>query len=270
MTSLSTHYPRKRAFITGTGSGLGKALSLELAKEGWKIGITDIHQASLEQTEKEVKALGGISFSFLFDVSSSMQYEIAVSSFLDQVGGIDLLINNAGVGEGTLFEDYSLANWNWIIGVNQVGVLHGCHFFVPVMKRQGYGNILNIASAAGFANMPQMSPYNVTKAAVISLSESLYYELKPFGVHVSVTTPTFFKSSILQHARGAESIKEKAHKVVQTSRWDATQAAKTILKQVAKKKLWIIFPFEGKILWGLKRISPFLYRKLVIRLFKQK
>lgn len=267
MWSISVKYPQKRAFVTGAGSGLGKALSLELAKDQWTVGICDINEAALGQTEQMLRAYGIDVFAYLLDVASAVSYENVAHLFLENAGGIDLLINNAGVGEGTLFEDYSLENWEWIIGVNQKGVLNGCHYFVPVMKRQGGGCILNIASAAGFANMPKMSPYNVTKAAVIALSESLWVELKSHGVQVSVAVPTFFRSSILEHARGDALLKEKASAIVLSSRWDSSRAAEAIFRGISKKCFWIVFPWEGRMIWWVKRLSPALYRRLILWMF---
>ena len=166
MLQLSKNFKQKRAFITGCASGLGKEMCHQLSKEGWTIGITDIDKSGLERTAAAIAENGGKAIPFIFDVSDEQAYRSAVTKFLDEVGGIDFLVNNAGVGDGDLFEDYSLENWRWMIGINFMGVVNGCHFFVPIMKQQRSGHILNISSAAAFSTSPKMAPYSATKAAV--------------------------------------------------------------------------------------------------------
>ena len=152
---LSSRYPQKRAFITGGGSGLGRVLSTELASNGWTIGIADINAEGLKETANMIVQAGGKAYTYLLDVANSDQYESVSKEFLKDIGGIDLLINNAGVGDGSVFEEYSPENWRWIVGINQMGVVYGCHYFVPVMRKtKRAGHIVSISSAASFMNLP--------------------------------------------------------------------------------------------------------------------
>ena len=136
MLQLTKKFPSKRAFITGAASGLGKEMSLLLAKDGWTVGMTDINESSLNQAAKLVNELGGKALTYSFDVSIEQQYTEVVDDYLSKTQGIDLLLNNAGVGDGGGIDEYSLDNWRWMIGINQMGVLYGCYLFVPAMKRQ--------------------------------------------------------------------------------------------------------------------------------------
>jgi len=270
MYQLSSRYQQKRAFITGAASGLGRALCLELAADGWTIGISDINEIDLQKTADAIQQAGGKPLSYGLDVADADNYRMVAEKFLTETGGIDLLVNNAGVGDGAVFEKYSLANWQWMVGINQMGVIYGCHFFVPVMKRQQAGHIINIASAAAFASMSSMSPYNVTKAAVLSLSETLYAELKNEQVGVSVVMPTFFKTNIMQHSKGSAEEKEMGHMMVATSGLEAAKVAQQILNKAGRKKFYIVLPAQSKFLYLMKRLAPSLYLKMNAWLYKNR
>ncbi|MCX6263582.1 MAG: SDR family NAD(P)-dependent oxidoreductase, partial [Bacteroidetes bacterium] len=125
MLALSTTYPQKRAFITGAASGLGKAFCMDLARDGWTIGMADNNVTALELAATDIQNAGGRPLLFPLDVSDKDQYQQVAAHFLAQAGGIDLLFNNAGVGDGSVFEDYSLENYEWMVGINQMGVLYG-------------------------------------------------------------------------------------------------------------------------------------------------
>ncbi|MFN8293216.1 MAG: SDR family NAD(P)-dependent oxidoreductase [Chitinophagales bacterium] len=270
MYQLSNKFPNKRAFITGAASGLGKAMALLLAKDGWHIGITDINPQALQKAAEEIEQAGGKAYSYVFDVSKKDAYQQAAQQFLEQNKGIDLLVNNAAVGDGGLFEEYSLENWDWITGINQMSVIYGSYFFVPIMKKQKSGHIINVASMAGIANMPNMSMYNITKAAVIAHAESLYVELAPWKVGVSVVLPTFFKSNIMQHNRGPEHAtsigKVKSEKIA----IGPELVAEKILVQSGKGKFYIFHPFQAVGINWLKRLAPNFFLRMKVNMFKKK
>lgn len=265
---LSKTFPKKRAFITGAGGGLGRVLSTELASNGWTIGISDISEAGLKETAALIQKAGGKSISYVLDVADSDRYAKVAQEYLTATGGIDLLINNAGVGDGGVFGEYAVDNWKWIVGINQMGVIFGCHNFVPLMKQQKSGHIINIASAASFANLPSMSPYNVTKAAVVSLSETIYGELKGEGVGVSVVCPTFFKTNVMQHSRGNQAQKEAGQKMVDKSGIEPIEVAQKVLNEAGKKTFYIIHPFSAKVLFSVKRLFPTTVIKVIAMGYK--
>jgi len=265
---LSEQHPQKRAFITGTGSGLGKELCTELAKDGWTIGMCDISEKGLTETAGIIAKAGGKPVPFVLDVSDRNRYKDVAEKFLAEAGGIDLLVNNAGVGDGALFEEYGLENWEWIVGINQMGVIYGCHYFIPAMKKQGSGQIINVSSIASVAVAPYMSAYNVTKAAVKALSETLYAELKQYNIRVSVMMPFFFRTNITQHARGDRGRSELSFYMVHGSKVSANEVAVKTLNLVGKGKFYILLPPPAKILFSMQRFLPMRLLKMNARFAK--
>ena len=263
MYLLSQQHPQKRAFITGAASGLGKAFCIELAKEGWTIGLADIDPAGLEIAAALVNELGGKAIPFHLDVADKVQFGQVAQAFLEKAGGIDLLFNNAGVGDGGAFEVYGLENYEWMVGINQMSVVYGCHYFIPAMKQQGSGHILNTASAAAISCAPTMGGYNMTKAAVTAISETLYSELMDNHISVSCIMPTYFRTNVIQHARGGELVKKATQVFIDKSGLEADTVAKEILVRAGKKELYIILPDNARKMWLLKRLSPTWFRKKV-------
>jgi NADP-dependent 3-hydroxy acid dehydrogenase YdfG len=263
MYLLSKNYPEKRAFITGAASGLGKAFSIELAQEGWTIGMADINMDELTTAAAEVVSLGGKPITFHLDVSDKIEYKVVSASFLEQAGGIDLLFNNAGVGDGGAFEEYALENYDWMTGINQLGVVYGCFYFIPAMKKQKSGHILNTASAAAIGCAPTMGAYNMTKAAVVAISETLYGELLDFNIKVSCIQPTYFKTNVIQYARGGALVKKATQMFIEKSGLEAKDVAQEILTRAGKNELYIILPKTAHKMWLMKRLAPLWFRKKV-------
>ncbi|PIE40728.1 MAG: short chain dehydrogenase [Gammaproteobacteria bacterium] len=190
-----------RVLITGGASGLGKELALRFAAEGYRICIADLNQSRAEETLAIINNTPGEAFFIKCDVSSPDDWAATVNAMKDQWGGVDILINNAGVASGGPFNWLSADDWKWIMDINFYGVLYGCQAVVPFMINNKSGHIINIASMAGIVNPPGMSNYNVSKAAVISLSESLHVELKPHKIKVTCVTPSFFKTNLGESMR---------------------------------------------------------------------
>ncbi len=267
---ISGRFPQKRAWITGAGGGLGRAFALELAADGWTIGITDINEKALEESCSLIATAGGKALPYLFDVSKRADYEKAFGHYVEQTGGLDLIINNAGVGDGGMFGEYPLAHWEWITGINQMAVVYGAHLATEVMKKQKSGGIINIASAAAIANMPNMSMYNVTKAAVLSLSESIYAELHPFNVQVSVVMPTFFKSNIMQFNRGDQNAAQVGQAIINKAKLSPKDVAHTVLKAADRKQFYVLLPFQSVALNWLRRFFPETFLKLKAGIVRKK
>jgi len=263
MYQFSKIYPEKRAFITGAASGLGKAFSLELAKEGWTIGMVDINMAELTEAATAVNTLGGKALTFHLDVSDKNEYKSVANQFLEQAGGIDLLFNNAGVGDGSAFEAYALENYDWMTGINQLGVVYGCYYFIPIMKKQRSGHILNTASAAAIGCAPTMGAYNMTKAAVVAISETLYGELMDFNIKVSCIQPTYFKTNVVQYARGGALVKKATQTFIDKSGLEAKEVAQEILTRAGKNELYILLPKSAYKMWLMKRLAPVWFRKKI-------
>lgn len=263
MYLLSRSHPAKRAFITGAASGLGKAFCIELAKDGWNLGMADINVKELETAAAEITTLGGKTWLYPLDVSDKEQYAKVAQAFLADAGGIDLLFNNAGVGDGGAFEEYGLENYEWMVGINQMGVVYGCHYFIPAMKKQRSGHILNTASAAAIGCAPTMGAYNMTKAAVVAISETLYGELLDHNIQVSCIQPTYFRTNVVQYARGGELVKKATQLFIEKSGLEADTVAQEILNRAGKKELYIILPEAARKMWLFKRLAPTWFRKKV-------
>ena len=147
--------------------------------------------------------------------------------------------------------------------VNQMSVVYGCHFFLRTFKRQRSGHILNTASFAAVTCAPTMGAYNMTKAAVVAISETLYGELLEHNVSVSCIQPAYFKTNIAQSCRGGEQVKKSTQFLIDRSRLEAKEVAKEILIRAGKKELYILLPKAARKMWRLKRLAPTWFRKQV-------
>ena len=250
-------YPLKRVIITGAGSGLGLELVKLLLQDGWKICAIDMNTSELEIIK--TPAL----FLHQQDITNRDYFRKIIEGFCEQHQGVDILFNNAGVGEGSFFKDYAPENWDFIININLKAVIEGTHFVLPFMLKSNTGSIVNMASMAGIANLPKMSPYNVTKAAVISLSETLTHELSKTNIRVICVMPTFFKSSIMQHSKGDSTIVASATEIVSNSRLTSKEAADIILRNLHKRKEVLRFPFSANLFFYSRRFFPALFKKAV-------
>jgi len=190
-----------RVFITGAASGLGRETALRFAKAGYRVCVADINEERAGAVLQELAGMGQDAFFYKCDVSKDADLQGAVKAMQDKWGGTDVLINNAGVAGGGPFDWLSMEDWNWMLNINFMGVLRGCLTFVPGMKEQGHGYIINIASMAGLLNPPGTSNYNVAKAAVVSLSETLAPELQPFNIGVTCVCPSFFRTNLGESMR---------------------------------------------------------------------
>lgn len=261
---LSQQYPLKRAFITGAASGFGLALCKQLAADGWTLGLTDIDEGGLSAATHTVHALGGVPFVHVFDVADADAFRQAADVFVQQAGGVDLVINNAGIAVAGLLEETTLADWHTVVHINLLGVVHGCHAFVPHLRRAGAGHIINVASIAAVAAGPYMSAYNAAKAGVLSLSETLYSELKAAGVGVSVAMPFFFKTNIARSARGGEAARLMTEKLVENSPVTADEVAAYTLHEAALGTLHILYGRYAKLIWHWKRLFPMHYLNTLV------
>ena len=195
----------KVAVITGAASGIGRALADRCAQEGMNVVLAGINRANLAQVEDELKATGAAVLSVPTDVSKAADIEALARRTLDAFGGVHLLFNNAGVGGlGTTVWESTVADWEWVIGVNLWGVIHGIRVFVPIMLEQDTEcHIVNTASILGLVSGPGSGVYKVTKHGVVSLSETLAGELAGRGakIGVSVLCPGWVNTRIVDSAR---------------------------------------------------------------------
>lgn len=194
----------KVAVITGAASGIGEAIAERCVQEGMSVVLADIEQQALADTAKKLKSTGSNVLAVLTDVSRQSDIKALAAKTLDAFGSVHLLFNNAGVGAGSTVWESTLADWQWVMGVNLWGVIYGINEFVPIMLAQDTDcYIVNTASAAGLLPYHPSSPYHMTKHAVVALSENLYYSLqqKQAKIKTSVLCPGWVKTRILDSAR---------------------------------------------------------------------
>jgi NAD(P)-dependent dehydrogenase (short-subunit alcohol dehydrogenase family) len=224
---------------------------------------------NLEAVQTTVAGLGAPHFHAVrCDVTKLGDVEALAAAAMQHLGGVDLLINNAGVAVAGPVGDVPLDSWRWIVDVNLWGPIHGCHVFLPLLRRQGSGHILNVASIAGLCAAPNLGPYNATKSALVALSETLYSELAGTGVGVSVLCPTFFQTSIADsaHMHGDPTQLELVRGLMSRAKIQANDVARIALDRAARGDLYILPHRDGRLLWGFKRFFPRIFHRLTPKL----
>jgi NAD(P)-dependent dehydrogenase (short-subunit alcohol dehydrogenase family) len=197
----------KVGVITGAASGIGRAMAVAFAAEGMQLALADVEVEPLEDTAEMVRAEGTNAIAVPTDVSDPTQVESLAGKTVGEFGALHLACNNAGVSAGGLTWQIDLEDWNWVLGVNFYGVLHGLRSFTPRIIDSGGGHIVNTASMAGLTSPPGMSPYNVSKHAVVTLSESMSVELSMAHpeVGISVLCPGWVRTRIHEADRNRPS-----------------------------------------------------------------
>ena len=265
-TPLTTALPGRRAFVTGGASGLGLALATLLARDGWTLALLDRDSAQLTAAAHALGTAGAAAVHvFVADVRDESACARALTDFATGAGGLDLMVNNAGVAVAGRIDQTPIEDWRWALEVNVVGVAIGCRAAVPVMRRAGGGLILNIASAAAFACAGEMGAYNASKAAVVALTETLVQELHGTGVRAAVAMPGFFPTNLLASARAPGATLAFARELMARSGYTAERAAADMLAACARGAVYIVLPASYLALWRLKRYLPRYFARLLVR-----
>ena len=249
---------QSRAVITGSGSGIGKALALELARRNGLIVCSDISLQAAEQTAREVRAEGGEAWAVACDVSDLAQVEALAQQAQELLPQpLNLVINNAGIGiGGQKIGDVPIADWTWTININLWGVIHGCHVFTPLLKGQPAAGIINVASTAAFSAAPLMGPYNATKAAALAISETLAAELSETNVQVTALCPTLVKTNIAANGRITGDSGALFNRLMDRFGMSAEQVARITLNGLDRGQLYVMPQLDAKLIWRLKRLLP--------------
>lgn len=262
----TTDLSGKTALVTGAGSGIGRETALLLGARGADLVICDLDEAGLAETEKRLVDLGRSVFSRRVDVADREQMRAFSEAVHERVPAVDLLVNNAGVGLAASFADTTLDDWDWIVGINLMGVVHGCHFFLPKMIERGVGgHVVNVSSAAGFVAAEPLCAYATTKFAVFGLSEALQQELHRSGIGLTVICPGIINTPITRSSRGRgvfDRSDTRAELVESYERRNYTpeRVARNILKAVQRDRVVGPVSPEAWGMWFLKRLSPALVR----------
>jgi NAD(P)-dependent dehydrogenase (short-subunit alcohol dehydrogenase family) len=251
----------KVAVITGGASGLGRQFANIAAREGMKLVLADVQADALEQATAELRGQGASVIAQLCDVRKGEQVQALADAAVAEFGAVHLLFNNAGVGSAGLIWENTEADWEWVMGVNVWGVIHGVRIFTKLMLEAAAkdasfeGHIVNTASMAGLLNAPAMGVYNVSKHAVVSLSETLYHDLQLVGAPIgtSVLCPYFVPTGISQsHRNRPEDVRMTAgptasqiaaqvmtDKAVSSGKVSAEEVAEITFKAIADGQFYI-------------------------------
>lgn len=259
----------QKVLITGAASGLGRELALEFARHGAQICIADINQEGSAETLSMVEKLGGSGFICALDVRKESEWNTLRDEIIARWGGIDVVVNNAGVATGDRIDAGEWAWWEWIIDINLKGVALGCRTFTPMMKKQGYGHFINVASLAGLLKLPSMASYNATKAGVIAISETMHFELMPYGIGVTALCPSFFRTNLNASMKTSDPDMLKfVDKVFENSELNATDIAKAGYAAMQKNQLICNPHKDGRKAYFIKRFLPFLFNKQMLAMAK--
>jgi NAD(P)-dependent dehydrogenase (short-subunit alcohol dehydrogenase family) len=267
---LEQRYPGKRAFVTGAASCLGREICQQLAQRGWKLCIADIHARRLHEVEQQLAALGADVMVRPLDVTSAEALEAACVEMEQAWGGVDLVFNNAGIAVAGELNEVALEDWHRVMNVDLWGVIHGCRAFVPLLKQQGAGHIINTASSAGTLSAPEMGPYNVAKAGVISLSETLRVELARSGIGVTVVCPTVFASCLGESFGESTRGEQMLHKQLNQSGVTAAEIVQDVLRAVERGRLYVMTQPDARWGWRMKRFFPEYFASSLGRMYRDR
>lgn len=258
----------KTALVTGAASGIGRETALAFARRGADLVICDIDEVGMQATADIAIGLGRAVEAHRVDVANREQMSAFADAVHAQRPAVDILMNNAGVAIGGPFLDTSLPDWDWILGINLMGVIHGCHFFVPAMvRRRAGGHVINVSSAAGYSASSALAAYNATKFGVLGLTEALWEELQPHGIGVTAVCPGLIDTPITRNARlvgemDKPEVREEMVSGYQRRGYGPERVATNILKAVQRDRLVAPISIEAWGLYYLKRFAPGIMRRI--------
>jgi len=248
----------QRIFITGGASGLGRALAERHARDGWRVCIGDLDVARCADALAAIRVHSPGSHALACDVTREADLQAAADWLQREWGGVDVVVNNAGVAQMGGIAETTMDDWQWAVDINLLGVVRGCKVFAPIIKAQGGGQLVNIASMAGLVHMPHAAAYNATKAAVVALSETLQLELEPDGIRVSVVCPAFFRTDLARNMRAATpALEGMTKRLVERARVGADEIADRIYHGMRRGDPYILTHPEARRFWWLKRVLPY-------------
>lgn len=263
-------FNNKLALVTGASSGIGQAIAVALADKGVRLILVGTNRSRLKQSKKLCEEAGGEAHSYAANVGDYALMQGLAEAVQAEHGDVDLLINNAGVVMSGLIQEVEIEDWQRLIDINVMGVVHGCKLFVPGMLRQGGGHIVNMASAAGLIGQPGMSTYCATKHAVVGLSASMRYELAGAGIGVTTICPGYVKTPITENLKlvgklDTDRVRGKVEKSVKDSKLTAEMVATQTLKAIRRNEPFVTVGRDARAAWYTHRLAPRLLDKMFSR-----
>jgi NAD(P)-dependent dehydrogenase (short-subunit alcohol dehydrogenase family) len=258
----TTNLHGRTVVVTGAGSGIGREIALLSARRGGRLAICDVNEGGLGDTDKAIRGLGREVLARRVDVSDREQMGAFAETVREEAGPPDLLVNNAGVGLIAGALDTELSDWDWIVGVNVMGVVHSCHFFVPQMVERGRGgHVANVSSMAGYHASPALVAYSTTKFAVLGFSEALREELHEHDIGVTAVCPGVINTPITRNARArgaadSPEVRERTVKIYERRGYGPDRVAVNVLKAVQRNRSVAPISPEAWVAYGIKRGSP--------------
>ena len=271
MDPMENTQNQKYALITGGASGLGRAFCCHLARQGWHVAITDINLPGAEETLALIVKQGGTGQVELLDVADFAAWQTLIMKLRGTWPRMDLLVNNAGICGAGLVGESSLDDFRRILDVNLFGAIYGCQTCVPWLRETAQGSaVVNIASLATVLSAPAMSAYNISKAGLVSFSETLYGELFGSGIHVTVVLPGFFASNLVERGRFEDkAFKQIAEAYTRSAEFTTDDVVTQTMWAIERKKLYVILGFRARTAARLKRLAPAWFFRVVARTFEK-
>jgi len=251
----------KVAAITGAASGIGQALAVELAAEGCHLALCDINAEGLEETGRRCDA--ATVSTHIVNVADRGSVARYAAEAKEVHGGVDLIINNAGITSRATIEEHSYEEMEKVIGVDLWGVIHGVKEFLPLLRQRPEGHIVNISSINAAMPFPKNGPYNISKYAVAGLSDTLIQELSGDPIHVTCVHPGGIKTGLLENSGFDEQSVKDFKSIAMTT---SEQAARAIVKGIKRNKERLVVGADAKLLFAAKRMLPMTAVKVLGRL----
>jgi len=263
----------KVILITGAASGFGRALAHTLATNNATVIVTDLNIIACQKVVNEIEKSAGIAQAYSLDVTQVTQFEEVIEQVINQYSQIDIIINNAGIAVSGEFKDIDASTWRRITDINFLGMVYGSQVAYKYMRKQGFGQIVNVASMYGLVSSPLVSAYVATKHAVTAFSQSLRDEACDYGIKVNVICPGFIATDLFKHGTFKGLDGKQTLSVLPFSLMNVNVAAHKALTGMASNKAIIIFPRYIKTYWWLARISPNLLKpihRVFLKIYRKK
>ena len=259
----------KIAVITGAGSGIGRALALQLNREGCELFLSDINTDALNETiamlpRKDVPVDGQ-----LLDVASKEGMHAWAERIGNSKGHVDIVINNAGVALMAMVEDSNYTDLEWLMGINFWGVVYGTQAFLPLLRNSAQGHLVNLSSVFGLIGVPTQSAYNAAKFAVRGYTEALRQEMAGTNVHVCCVHPGGIKTNIARLARGGDSAltpEERGREFEKLAKTTPEVAAQKIISAIEKHKKRLLIGLDAVVISLISRLFPVNYTRFMLAL----